>query len=123
MNISCGAPYIKRRATNLETRESNGEKKMSKLLIASVLGALLAGSGIAAAQIVDDPPGSVFQSQGIREMQGLRRVPSPYVRAAQEAEFRAARAAAFARQPQAQAYAYVPAPAVRHHKVARHHHR
>ena len=92
---------------------------MSKLLIASFLGALLAGSGIAAAQIVDDPPGSVFQSQGIREMQGLRRVPSPYVRAAQEAEFRAARAAAFARA--ARAYAYIPGPAVPHHRVVRHH--
>jgi hypothetical protein len=84
---------------------------MRKLLIASIFGALLAGSGIAVAQIVDDPPGSVFQSQGIREMQGLRRVPSPYVRAA--------RAAAFARQ--AQVYAYLPIPAERHHKVVRHH--
>ena len=99
-----------------------GEKNMrSKLLIASIFGALLAGSGIAVAQIVDDPPGSVFQTQGIRESEGLRAVPSPYVRAAQEAEFRAARAAAFARQPQAQAYAYMPAPAVPHHKVVRHH--
>jgi hypothetical protein len=92
---------------------------MRKLLIASVLGALLAGSGTAVAQIVDDPPGSVFQTQGIREEEGLRRVPSPYVRAARAAQFRAARAAAFARQ--ARAYAYVPAPAVRHHKVVRHH--
>src|SRR5215470_11984314 len=96
---------------SLETRESNGEKKMSKLLIASVLGALLAISGIAVAQIVDDPPGSVFQTQGIREEEGLRRVPSPYVRAA-----RAAAAAHAAR-----AYANVPASVVRHHKVVRHH--
>jgi hypothetical protein len=91
---------------------------MRKLLIASVLGALLAGSGIAVAQMVDDPPGSLFQTQGIRESEGLRRVPSPYARAAQEAQFRAARAAAFARQ--AQAYAYVPAPAVPHHRVPHH---
>ena len=89
-----------------------GEKNMrSKLLIASIFGALLAGSGIAVAQIVDDPPGSVFQTQGIREEEGLRRVPSPYVRAA-----RAAAAAHAAR-----AYAYMPAPAVPHHKVVRHH--
>ena len=83
----------------------------SRLLIASVLGALLAGSGIAVAQIVDDPPGSVFQTQGIRESEGVRPVPSPYVRAA--------RAAAAARQ--ARAYAYVPASAVRHRKIVRHH--
>jgi hypothetical protein len=92
---------------------------MGKLLIASVLGALLAGSGIAVAQIVDDPPGSVFQTQGIRESEGLRAVPSPYVRAAQAAQFRAARAAALARQ--ARAYAYIPVPAVPHHKVVRRH--
>jgi hypothetical protein len=71
---------------------------MRKLLMASIFGALLAGSGIAVAQIVDDPPGSAFQTQGIRESEGLRAVPSPYVRAAQEAQFRAARAAEFARQ-------------------------
>jgi hypothetical protein len=79
--------------------------------VATVLaGGLLAGSGIAVAQIVDDPPGSVFQTQGIREEEGLRRVPSPYVRAA--------RAAAAARQ--AHAYAYIPVPAAPHHKVVRH---
>ena len=92
---------------------------MRKLLIASVLGALLAGSGTAVAQIVDDPPGSVFQTQGIREEEGLRRVPSPYVHAARAAQFRAARAAALARQ--ARAYAYIPVPAVPHHKVVRRH--
>ena len=92
---------------------------MRKLLIASVLGALLAGSGIAVAQMVDDPPGSIFQTQGIRESEGLRAVPSPYVRAAREAQFRAARAAAFARQ--ARAYAYVLAPAVPHHRAVSHH--
>ena len=79
--------------------------------VATVLaGGLLAGSGIAVARIVDDPPGSVFQTQGIREEEGLRRVPSPYVRAA--------RAAAAARQ--AHAYAYIPVPAAPHHKVVRH---
>ena len=78
--------------------------------VATVLaGGLLAGSGIAVARIVDDPPGSVFQTQGIREEEGLRRVPSPYVRAA--------RAAAAARQ--AHAYAYMPVHGVTHHKVAR----
>ena len=80
--------------------------------VATVLaGGLLAGSGIAVARIVDDPPGSVFQTQGIREEEeGLRRVPSPYARAA--------RAAARARH--AHAYAYMPVPAARHHKVVRH---
>jgi hypothetical protein len=79
--------------------------------VATVLaGGLLAGSGTAVAQIVDDPPGSVFQTQGIREEEGLRRVPSPYVRAA--------RAAAAARE--AHAYAYLPVPAAPHHKVVRH---
>jgi hypothetical protein len=92
---------------------------MRKLLIASIFGALLVGSGLAVAQIVDDPPGSVFQTQGIRDMQGIRPVPSPYARADRAAQFRAARAAAAARA--AQAYAYVPGPAVRHHKVVRHH--
>ena len=91
----------------------------SKLLIASIFAALLNGSGIAAAKIADDPPGSVFQTQGIRESEGLRAVPSPYVRAAQAAQFRAARAAALARQ--ARAYAYIPVPAVPHHKVVRRH--
>jgi len=84
---------------------------MRKLLIASVLEALLAASGIALAQMVDDPPGSIFQTQGIRESEGLRAVPSPYIRAA--------RAAEPARQ--ARAYAYIPVPAVPHHKVVRHH--
>ena len=80
--------------------------------VATVLaGGLLAGSGIAVARIVDDPPGSVFQTQGIREEEGLRRVRSPYVRAA--------RAAAAARH--AHAYAYIRA--VPHHKVVHRHRR
>jgi len=79
--------------------------------VATVLaGGLLAGSGIAVARIVDDPPGSVFQTQGIRKEEGLRGVPSPYVRAA--------RAAARARQ--AHAYAHMPVHAVSHDKVVRH---
>jgi hypothetical protein len=79
--------------------------------VATVLaGGLLAGSGMAVARIVDDPPGSAFQTQGIREEEGLRRIPSPYVRAA--------RAAARARH--AHAYAYMPVPAAPHHKVVRH---
>jgi hypothetical protein len=60
----------------------------------------LAGSGIAAAQVVDDPPGSAFQTQGIREYDGLRPTPSVFSRTA-----RAAAAAASAR-----AYSYIPVP-------------
>jgi hypothetical protein len=50
---------------------------------------------------------------------GIRGVPSPDLRAARAAQFRAQRAAAAARA--ARAYAYIPVPAVPHHKVARHH--
>jgi hypothetical protein len=79
----------------------------SKLLIASIFGALLAGSGIAVAQIVDDPPGSLYQTQGILEGdEGVRDIPSVYIRAARAAAAR-------------QAHAY--APAVQHHKAVRHH--
>ena len=83
----------------------------SKLLIASIFAGLLAGSGIAAARVVDDPPGSAFQTQGIREYDGLRSTPSVFSRTA--------RAAAAAQM--AHAYAYIPTPAVPHHKVVRHH--
>jgi hypothetical protein len=79
----------------------------SKLLIASIFAGLLAGTGIAVAQIVDDPPGSVYQTQGIREsdegvraresFEPVRDIPSAYVRAAQAV------------------------PARPHHKVVRHH--
>jgi hypothetical protein len=90
-----------------------GKKMRSTLLIASIFAGLLAGSGIAAAQIVDDPPGSVFQTQQIQEgLEGVRGTPS--------VNFRPARRAAAARQ--ARAYAYIPVPSVRHHKVVRHHH-
>ena len=45
----------------------------SKLLIASTLAALLTGTGMAVAQVSDNPPGSEFQDQGIREDNGLPR--------------------------------------------------
>jgi hypothetical protein len=84
----------------------------SKLLIASIFAALLAGSGIAAAQIVDDPPGSAFQTLQNREgLEGVRGTPSVFPRTAW--------AAAAARQ--ARAYAYIPVPAVPHHKVVGRH--
>ena len=45
----------------------------STVLIASTLVALASGTGLAAAQVVDNPPGSAFQDQGIREDNGLPR--------------------------------------------------
>jgi hypothetical protein len=79
----------------------------SKLLIASIFAALSAGTGIAVAQIADDPPGSLYQTQGILESdEGVRGSPYVYIRAARAAAAR-----------QTQAYA----PAVQHHKAARHH--
>ena len=84
-----------------------GKKMRSTLLIASIFAGLLAGSGIAAAQIVDDPPGSLYQTQGILEGdEGVRGSPYVYIRAARAAAAR-------------QAHAY--APAVQHHKAVRHH--
>jgi hypothetical protein len=84
----------------------------SKLLIASIFAALLSGSGIAAAQRVDDPPGSAFQTFEIREGdEAVRGTPAVFPRSA--------RAAAAARQ--AQVYAYIPVPAVPHHKVVHRH--
>jgi len=79
----------------------------SKLLIAAVFAGSLAGSGMAVAQIVDDPPGSLYQTQGIIESdEGVRDIPSVYIRTARAAAAR-------------QAHAY--APAVPHHKAVRHH--
>jgi hypothetical protein len=82
----------------------------SKLLVASALAVFLAGTGLAAAQVADDPPGSAFQDQGIRESNGysvfedLGRLP---------------RAATI--QNAFGPYAYTPGrAAVRHHKAARH---
>src|SRR5215475_9937358 len=43
----------------------------SKLLMVSTFAALLAGTGMAAAQVVDNPPGSAFQDQGIRDDEGV----------------------------------------------------
>jgi hypothetical protein len=79
--------------------------------MASTLVGLLSGTGSAVAQVVDDPPGSLFQDQGIREEQGYPplgeptwRVPRIYVSPAGRA-----------------AYGSIPEPVtVRHHKVVRH---
>jgi hypothetical protein len=92
-----------------ESRPNRREKKMnmrSKLLIASIFAGLVASTGIAAAQVVDDPPGSAYQTQGIREWNGQRATPSVFSRTA-----RAAAAAAH------DYYAYISAPPVRGHKV------
>ena len=43
----------------------------SKVLMVSTFAALLAGTGMAAAQVVDNPPGSAFQDQGIRDDEGV----------------------------------------------------
>ena len=43
----------------------------SKLLIATTFAALLTGTGMAVAQVSDNPPGSQFQDQGVREDNGL----------------------------------------------------
>jgi hypothetical protein len=107
-----------------EQEHENGEKNMrSKLLIASIFAGLLAGSGMAAAQIVDDPPGSAFQTQQNREgLEGVRGTPSVNSRTARAAAAaRQARGAAAAAR-QARAYAYIPVPVIPHHKVVRHHH-
>jgi hypothetical protein len=85
------------------------ENMRSKLMIASIFTALVAGTGIAAAQIVDDPPGSAFQDQGIREWNGQRATPSVFSRTA-------ARARALAAQANA------AAAAASRHKAVRHHH-
>ena len=72
----------------------------SGLIIASGLAGVLSGTELAAAQIADDPPGSAFQTQGIREYDGLRPTPSLFSRTA-----RAAAAPSASR-----AYAYIPVP-------------
>src|ERR1700752_3337996 len=79
------------------------------LLIGSTLALLTGGTGIVSAQVrdqvVDNPPGAGFQTQGIREEQGKRAVPSANVS-------RTARARAFG------TYAYAPRPViVRHHRI------
>ena len=70
------------------------ENLRSGLVITSLLVGLLSGTGLTAAQVVDDPPGSVFQDQGIREEQGypplgepLWRVPRIYVSPAGRAAY------------------------------------
>jgi hypothetical protein len=72
---------------------------MHKFLLVLTL-TLLAGTGLAGAQIADDPPGSAFQTQGIRENDGLRPTPSVFPRTAR----------ATAAIPVARAYAFIPVP-------------
>ena len=72
---------------------------MRKFLLVSTL-AFLAGTGLAAAQIADDPPGSAFQTQGIREYDGLRPTPSVFSR----------KSPAVAAAAGALAYSYIPVP-------------
>jgi hypothetical protein len=62
------------------------EHLRTKLLTGSTLAAVLTTAGTASAQIADDPPGSAFQDQGIREDNDL----APFD------ETRASRAAAYA---------------------------
>src|SRR5258708_770900 len=47
------------------------ENLRSTLLVASTFAALMTGTGMAVAQVADDPPGSQFQDQGIREENGI----------------------------------------------------
>jgi hypothetical protein len=54
------------------------ENMRSKLVMASTLAALLAGTGMATAQVADNPPGSQFQDQGIREENGFSRSDEQY---------------------------------------------
>jgi len=79
------------------------------LLIGSTL-ALLAGSGASAQirdQVVDDPPGTQFQTQGNRLGEARSATPSVWSRSAHGHR----------------AYAYAPRHiVVRHHRVVRHYH-
>ena len=80
------------------------------LLIGSTL-ALLVGIGVASAQIrdrvVDDPPGTQFQTQGNRQGEARSAMPSVWSRL--DHGYRA--------------YAYAPRHIVlRHHRVVRHYH-
>jgi hypothetical protein len=84
------------------------ENLRSNILIASIVAGLVAMTGVAAAQVVDDPPGSAFQTQGIREWDGLRATPSVWSRTA-------ARARAI------RGYAYARGRVVSHHRFTQHH--
>jgi len=91
--------------------KSLNKNSASALLVASALAAFLAGTGLAAAQVADDPPGSAFQDQGIREADGY---------SVFEGVRQAPRAATIhnASRP----YAFAPGRvAVRHHQTGRHH--
>jgi hypothetical protein len=79
------------------------------LLIGSML-ALLGGSGMTSAQtrdqVVDNPPGTSFQTKGVREDQGRRAQPT-WSRTTPMPGYRA--------------HAYAPRIVVRHHRFIRHH--
>jgi hypothetical protein len=62
------------------------------LLIGSTMAALLAGGGLAAAQ--DDPPGTLYQTEGNRESEGKTPLPSPYSRSGHNREVSPQREAA-----------------------------
>ena len=51
------------------------ENLRSKFAIVSIVAAFLAGTGMAAAQVVDDPPGSAFQDQGFANRLAKRLLP------------------------------------------------
>src|SRR5258705_12840683 len=50
----------------------------SKFLAAAAFAALLAGTGVASAQVADNPPGSQFQDRGVREDAGYTRFDEQY---------------------------------------------
>jgi hypothetical protein len=86
------------------------ENLRSGLIMASTLAGVLSGTGLAAAQVADDPPGSAFQDQSIREEEGYSPFDQPY---------RTPRL--YVAPPGRAAYGSVPETApVRHHKVVRH---
>jgi hypothetical protein len=80
--LRCSVPICVGRtnSTNKANGSHDNKRKAhtlrSTLLIASTLVALASGTGIAAAQVADNPPGSSFQDQGIREDLGLPRTHS-----------------------------------------------
>ena len=88
------------------TTKTLNQNPATGLLITSILAAFLAGTGLAAAQVADDPPGSAYQTQGIREANGQRATPSVFSRTARTA---------------AHTYAYIPASPAPRHKIVRSH--
>ena len=85
------------------------ENLRSKFVMVSILAGFLAGTQMAAAQVVDDPPGSAFQDQGFRESLGKTATPSVWSRTA-------------ARARASGANAYAPGRIVLHHNIVRRRH-